>query len=71
METRERAVALGLPVVELDAWYDVDDAAGLRRLCDELTSASVADTTRPYNAPATADCLARLNIPELLAAAYV
>jgi uncharacterized protein len=68
-ETRMRAAALGLPVVELDTWYDVDDVVSLRRLCGELPSASVADTTRPYSAPATADCLARLHIPELLAAA--
>ena len=68
-ETRSRAAALGLPVVELDTWYDVDDAVSLLRLCSELTSAPIADETRPYRAPATADCLARLRIPELLAAA--
>jgi len=54
-----RAAALGLPVVELDTWYDVDDAVSLRRLCVELASASVTDTTRGYSAPATTDCLAR------------
>jgi rSAM/selenodomain-associated transferase 1 len=68
-ETRLRAAALGLPVVELATWYDVDDAVSLRRLCGELASASVAGTTRPYRARATADCLARLRIPELLVAA--
>jgi rSAM/selenodomain-associated transferase 1 len=68
-ETRMRAAALGLPIVELDTWYDVDDAASLRRLCDKLASASVADPTRAYNASVTADCIARLRIPELLAAA--
>jgi len=60
---------MGLPVVELDTWYDVDDAASLRRLCDELASTAAAVTTRAYRAPATAGCLARLRIPELLAAA--
>ena len=68
-ETRMRAAALGLPIVELDTWYDVDDAVSLRRLCSELASAPVAGTTRPYNAHATADCLARLRIPELVLAA--
>ncbi len=67
-ETRARAAALGLPVVELATWYDVDDAASLRRLCRELASGAVSDL-RPYNAPATADCLARLRIPDLLTAA--
>ena len=66
-ETRMRAAALGLPVVELDSWYDVDDAVGLRRLCGELVSASVAGTARPYSARATAGCLARLRISELVA----
>jgi len=48
---------------------DVDDAVSLRRLCVELASASVTDTTRGYSAPATTDCLARWRIPELLTAA--
>ena len=30
--TRRRAAELGLPVVELPTWYDVDDEAALRRL---------------------------------------
>jgi len=34
--TRERASGAGLPLFELQGWYDVDDAAGLRRLCAEL-----------------------------------
>jgi glycosyltransferase A (GT-A) superfamily protein (DUF2064 family) len=67
-QTRVRALALGLPVVELATWYDVDDAASLRRLCRELTSGAAGDLP-PYNAPATADCLARLHIPDLLTAA--
>jgi hypothetical protein len=67
-ETRMRAATLGLPVVELDTWYDVDDAVSLRRLCGELASASVAGATRPYSAYATAACLARLHIPDLVVA---
>jgi rSAM/selenodomain-associated transferase 1 len=35
-QTVERAREIGLPVVELPAWYDVDDAATLARLCAEL-----------------------------------
>jgi rSAM/selenodomain-associated transferase 1 len=67
-ETRVRARALGLPVVELDTWYDVDDAASLRRLCRELGSGAAGGLS-PYSAPATADCLSRLRILDLLAAA--
>jgi hypothetical protein len=39
------------------------------RRCGELASAPIDDETRAYRAPALADCLARLRIPELLAAA--
>jgi rSAM/selenodomain-associated transferase 1 len=67
-QTSARARALGLPIVELATWYDVDDAASLRRLCRELTCGA-AGGLPPYAAPATADCLARLHIPDLLAAA--
>lgn len=35
--TRSRAKALGLEVVELPLWYDVDDPASLDRLAGELT----------------------------------
>jgi rSAM/selenodomain-associated transferase 1 len=68
-ETRARAAALGLPLVELDAWYDVDDEASLRRLCRELASGWPNGCLQRYRPSATADCLARLRIPELLAAA--
>ncbi len=36
-QTLERAREIGLPVEILPAWYDVDDAASLRRLHEELT----------------------------------
>jgi len=68
-ETRRRAGALGLPVVELDPWYDVDDAAALHRLCRDLASARTSRGPSPYLARATAACIARLRIPELLSAA--
>lgn len=34
--TVERAASLGLPVVDVPGWYDVDDAASLAMLVDEL-----------------------------------
>jgi rSAM/selenodomain-associated transferase 1 len=35
-QTAERAVSIGLELVTLSAWYDVDDAASLNWLCREL-----------------------------------
>jgi len=35
-QTAERAASIGLEVVTLPAWYDVDDAASLTWLCREL-----------------------------------
>ena len=35
-QTTERAASIGLEVVTLPAWYDVDDAASLSWLCREL-----------------------------------
>jgi hypothetical protein len=46
--TRQRAAELGLPVVELPTWYDVDDEAALRRLL-----AGDLRSDRPYPAPFT------------------
>ena len=66
--TRARAASLGLEVVTLPTWYDVDDAASLVRLGDDL--AGVAADPRPYAAPATRACLARMGLgePQSLAA---
>lgn len=66
-QTRERARALGLPIVELDPWYDVDDAPALHRLCRELALPRRIDGLGPFPAPATADCIERLQIRDLLA----
>jgi len=55
--TRARAMALGVPVVELTPWYDVDDAAALRRLAAELGGRAPSGAPAPYHAPATAACL--------------
>jgi rSAM/selenodomain-associated transferase 1 len=35
-QTAERAASIGLELVTLPAWYDVDDVASLRWLCHEL-----------------------------------
>ena len=61
-ETRERVRALGLELVELETWYDVDDRAALARLLAELEDGGSAG----YAAPATAACLRRLGIREML-----
>jgi uncharacterized protein len=60
--TRERARALGLDVVELTPWYDVDDAASLRRLIDAMGDVADQASHSPYPAPFTAACLARLGL---------
>jgi uncharacterized protein len=65
-QTRARALALGLPVVELDPWYDVDDAPALVRLCRELASEPPSAGPAPYPAPATRECIAQLRIRDLL-----
>jgi rSAM/selenodomain-associated transferase 1 len=40
--TLDRAAEIGLPVVTVPGWYDVDDAADLRRLEDELLGVAPA-----------------------------
>jgi uncharacterized protein len=65
-ETRRRAAALALPVIELDPWYDVDDAASLARLFRDLAEPRPAGGLVPYPAPATIDCVARWRLREAL-----
>ena len=61
-QTRARARSAGLALAELPAWYDVDDAAALRRLlADAGTLTSLA-----YHAPATTSCIGRLGLAEQL-----
>ena len=57
-QTRARAAALGVPLVELAPWYDVDDRAALARLRGELGGPQAA------MAPATAACMRRLGLLE-------
>ncbi len=47
-QTVQRAAALGLPLVTLPTWYDVDDAAALRTLIGELFA------ERPFRVVGTA-----------------
>jgi rSAM/selenodomain-associated transferase 1 len=51
-QTRERAAEIGLPLVLLDPWYDVDDITALRRLRDELLPAEPPAETAPRAPPA-------------------
>ncbi len=60
--TRARAAELGLEVVELPPWYDVDDRASLSRLLHETADPAARDGMRPYAAPATAAALTTLGL---------
>ena len=64
-QTRARAAELRLDLVELPAWYDVDDRAALYRLL--AGEPSRADGLLPYAAPATTACARELDIAGLLA----
>jgi hypothetical protein len=61
-QTVERAASIGLEVTTLPSWYDVDDAASLRRLCGELLGGRrPPDCVRPgYAAPETSAYLRSL-----------
>jgi rSAM/selenodomain-associated transferase 1 len=65
-QTRARVRALGLELVELDPWYDVDDVPALHRLCRELTIGRPTNGLDPFPAPATARCIERLRIADIL-----
>jgi rSAM/selenodomain-associated transferase 1 len=56
-QTRARAEALGLELILLPPWYDVDEPAALDRLWLELEQ---GDAARPCAAPATRSVLQRL-----------
>jgi uncharacterized protein len=57
-QTKVRARTLGLDLLELPPWYDVDDRDGLSRLMYELRRPSRA----AFPAPATVACLKRLGL---------
>ena len=60
--TRTRATQLGLAVVELPVWYDVDDQAALARLLLETTAPEARCGLLPYAAPFTALALAGMSL---------
>ncbi len=55
--TRERAAALGLELVELPPWYDIDDAAALMRLITDDTG---------YAAPWSRGAIQSLDLGQIL-----
>ena len=58
-QTLERAAEIGLEVVQLPTWYDVDDRATLRALCDELFDpGSARARAGGFPAPRTREMLA-------------
>ena len=71
-QTIERAASIGLEVVTLPAWYDVDDAASLSWLCRELLGGHrppqcilqgyIASQTRDYLGGLIAACGKRLGM---------
>jgi uncharacterized protein len=63
--TLARAAEVALEVLCLPSWYDVDDAASLRRLVGELAAGS---DPAGGPAPETAACVARLGLARRLSA---
>ncbi len=63
--TRARARALGLELVELPVWYDVDDHAALLRLLAETGERRTTGALAPNPAPATTAALDRLGLRAL------
>ena len=63
-QTRDRAAASGLEVVELATWFDVDDAAAMRRLI-----APQPHVLQAYAAPCTTALVSALGLERRLEAA--
>jgi glycosyltransferase A (GT-A) superfamily protein (DUF2064 family) len=55
-QTRARAAEAGFELLELPTWYDVDDAAALRRLRADLADPAASG----FRAPRTQAALARM-----------
>jgi uncharacterized protein len=66
-QTRLRAGEIGLHLIDLDPWYDVDDAASLRRLVDDLDGGPSSGDA-PFLAPVTAGWVRRNRIRQRLVA---
>jgi uncharacterized protein len=60
--TCARAASLGLELVTLPTWYDVDDAATLARLVAESSGGTLPADLQPYAAPATRECIERIGL---------
>jgi uncharacterized protein len=60
--TRARARTLGLDLVELAPWYDVDDREAVLRLIEEISAPVMDAGLAPYAAPVTVACLARIGL---------
>ena len=58
-QTLARAAEIGVAVELLPTWYDVDDRATLRRLCEDFFG-DVKKEASGFSAPATRNYLARL-----------
>jgi len=58
-QTIQRAAELGVEVKLLPAGYDVDDAASLRRLYDELLAETASTNTAPHTRKFLANIVAR------------
>jgi rSAM/selenodomain-associated transferase 1 len=59
-QTLQRARQIGLEMVVLPSWFDVDDADSLRQLLEHFASHGPSTDLTPYAAPATAACLQRI-----------
>ena len=70
-QTRQRASGLGLEVLDLDAWYDVDDAHSLQRLVYELAPHQTVNTASPRPAPVTRAFLEQTALADRLATSGV
>jgi hypothetical protein len=62
--TRARARELGLEIVELPVWYDVDDQASLARLLREVSGTELGGSLPLWPARATAAALRRIGLVE-------
>ena len=60
--TRTRAASLGIELVTLATWYDVDDAVSLARLAAEAAGGAPQSGLQPYAAPVTRECLGRFGL---------
>jgi rSAM/selenodomain-associated transferase 1 len=67
-QTVLRAREIGLELVMLPKWYDVDDAGSLRQLMRSLEQDAIADdaSLQPFAAPATVAYLRHLRLPQFV-----